>query len=86
MMSLPFLLFACGLAAAWTSRREAAMGFWVAGVLVLLVLFRFHATDVLNLERQKLFGQPMRLLMKGSQLRVSPPVLSEVLTHEQLGI
>ncbi len=49
MMSLPFLLFACGLAAAWTSRRGAAMGFWVAGVLVLLVLFRFHATDVLNL-------------------------------------
>jgi len=25
------------------------MGFWVAGVLILLVLFRFHATDVLNL-------------------------------------
>jgi len=49
MMSLPFLLFACGLAAGWTSRREAAMGFWVAGVLVLLVLFRFHATAVLNL-------------------------------------
>ena len=49
MMSLPFLLFACGLAAAWTRQREAAMGFWVAGVLVLLVLFRFHATDVLNL-------------------------------------
>ena len=49
MMSLPFVLFACGLGAAWTSRREAAMGFWVAGVLVLLVLFRFHATDVLNL-------------------------------------
>lgn len=49
MMSLPFLLFACGLGAAWTSRREVAMGFWVAGVLVLLALFRFHATDVLNL-------------------------------------
>ena len=46
---LTFLLFACGLAAGWTSRCEAAMGFWVAGVLVLLVLFRFHATDVLNL-------------------------------------
>jgi len=36
MMSLPFLLFACGLAAAWTRQRGAAMGFWVAGVLVLL--------------------------------------------------
>ena len=49
MMSLPFLLFACALAAAWTHRRGAAMGFWVAGVVVLIALFRFHATDVLNL-------------------------------------
>jgi len=49
MMSLPFILFACGLAAGWTSRREAAMGFCVAGAVVMLVLFRFHATDVLNL-------------------------------------
>ena len=48
MMSLPFLLFACGLAAAWTSRREAAMGFWVAGVLMLLVLFRFHGPNMLQ--------------------------------------
>jgi hypothetical protein len=49
MMSLPFVLFACGLGAAWTSRRTAAMGFWVVGVLTLLVLFRMHATDVLNI-------------------------------------
>jgi len=49
MMTLPFILFACGLAAAWTRRRETAMGFWVAGVLMLLVLFRMHVTDVLNI-------------------------------------
>jgi hypothetical protein len=49
MMSLPFVLFACGLGAAWTQRRGAAYGFWVAGVLMLLVLFRMHATDVLNI-------------------------------------
>jgi hypothetical protein len=49
MMSLPFVLFACGLGAAWTQRRGAAFGFWVAGVLMLLVLFRMHATDVLNI-------------------------------------
>lgn len=48
MMSLPFLLFACGLAAAWTRRRMTAMGFWVAGVVVLLALVRLHAPDVLN--------------------------------------
>ena len=49
MMSLPFLLFACGLAAAWTGRRGAAMGFWVAGFFVMLVLFRIHTTEVLNI-------------------------------------
>ena len=27
----------------------AAMGFWVAGLVVLLVLFRVHMTDVLNI-------------------------------------
>ncbi|WP_371740606.1 DUF5993 family protein [Methyloligella sp. GL2] len=48
-MSLPFFLFACGLGAAWTHWRSTAMGFWVAGVLVLLVLFRVHANDVLNI-------------------------------------
>ena len=49
MMSLPFLLFACGLAAAWTRWRGAAMGFWVAGVLVLIALVRLHATDMLSI-------------------------------------
>jgi Family of unknown function (DUF5993) len=49
MMSLPFLLFACGLAAAWLRQRGAAMGFWVAGLVVLLVLFRVHMSDVLNI-------------------------------------
>jgi Family of unknown function (DUF5993) len=49
MMSLPFLLFACGLGAAWSQWRSTAMGFWVAGVVLLLVLFRIHATDVLNI-------------------------------------
>jgi hypothetical protein len=49
MMSLPFVLFACGLGAAWLHRRGAAFGFWVAGVLILLVLLRVHATDMLNI-------------------------------------
>jgi hypothetical protein len=49
MMSVPFVLFACGLGAAWTRRRTAALGFWVAGVVMLLVLFHLHATDVLNI-------------------------------------
>ena len=48
MMSLPFILFACGLGAAWL-RQRAAVGFWVAGVVVLLVLFRAHSGDALNI-------------------------------------
>ena len=30
-------------------QRGAAMGFWVAGLVVLLVLFRVHMNDVLNI-------------------------------------
>ena len=36
MMSLPFLLFACGLGAAWLRQRGAAMGFWVAGLVTFI--------------------------------------------------
>ena len=49
MMSLPFLLFACGLGAAWLRQRTVAMGFWVAGMVVMLVLFRIHASSVVNI-------------------------------------
>lgn len=49
MMSLPFLLFACGLGAAWLRQRVVAMGFWVAGMVVMLVLFRIHASSVVNI-------------------------------------
>ena len=49
MMSLPFLLFACGLGAAWLRQRGAAMGFLVAGFVVMRVLFRIHMTEVLNI-------------------------------------
>jgi hypothetical protein len=48
MMSLPFLLFACGLGAAWTQQRRAAMGFWVAGVVVLIALVQMQATGMLQ--------------------------------------
>ena len=49
MMSLPFLLFACGLGAAWLRQRVVAMGFWVAGMVVMLVLFRIHASSVVSI-------------------------------------
>jgi hypothetical protein len=49
MMSLPFVLFACAIGAAWLRQRGVAMGFWVIGLVAMLVLFRFHATEVLNI-------------------------------------
>jgi hypothetical protein len=49
MMSLPFVLFACGLGAAWLRQRAAALGFWAAGLVILLVLFRAHYGDALNI-------------------------------------
>jgi hypothetical protein len=50
MMSLPFVLFACALAAAWLRQRGVAMGFWVVGLVVMLVLFRVHVNEVLNIQ------------------------------------
>ena len=49
MMSLPFVLFTCGLGAAWLRQREVALGFWTAGLVVLLALFRAHYGDALNI-------------------------------------
>jgi hypothetical protein len=49
MMSLPFIIFACALGAAWLRQRGVAIGLWVAGVVVMLVLFRIHVTEVLSI-------------------------------------
>jgi hypothetical protein len=49
MMSIPFFLIVAALAAAWFGHRQASLVFWAAGLLALLLLFRAHATDVLNL-------------------------------------
>lgn len=49
MMSLPFFIFTCALGAAWLSQRGVAIGLWVAGLVVMLVLFRIHVTEVLKI-------------------------------------
>jgi hypothetical protein len=49
MMSIPFFLVVAALAAAWFGHRQASLAFWAAGLLALLLLFRAHATDMLNL-------------------------------------
>ena len=50
MMSLPFVLFACAVGAAWMRQRIVSMGFWAVGLVTMLVLFRLHATEVLNIQ------------------------------------
>jgi len=49
MMSLPFFALVAGLGAAWAGWRGSALILWAVGVALLLVLFRLHATDTLNL-------------------------------------
>ena len=33
----------------WCSGMSAALALWACGLAILLVLFRLHATDVLNI-------------------------------------
>ncbi|MBL8906376.1 MAG: hypothetical protein JNM20_06850 [Rhizobiales bacterium] len=49
MMSIPFFLFAGALAAVYGGRRNLAIGLWALSVAVMLILFRLHATDQLNI-------------------------------------
>jgi hypothetical protein len=49
MMSIPFFLVVAALAAAWSGGRQVSMALWAVSLLTLLLLFRFHATDTLNL-------------------------------------
>ncbi len=48
-MSIPFFLVVAALAAAWSGRRQVSLGLWAASLVTLLLLFRLHATDTLNL-------------------------------------
>jgi hypothetical protein len=49
MMSIPFFLFAGALAAVYRGKRGLAIGMWALSVIVMLILFRLHATDQLNI-------------------------------------
>lgn len=50
MMSLPFVLFACAIGAAWMRQRSVSMGFWFFGLVTMLILFRVHMTESLNIQ------------------------------------
>lgn len=50
MMALPFLTVAAGMAAAAGGRSRLSLALWIASLAILLVLFRLHATDPLDLQ------------------------------------
>lgn len=49
MMALPFLFTTLGLAAVWRGRRNAAIGLLGLSLIMMIALFRMHATDALGL-------------------------------------
>lgn len=49
MMSIPFFGLLAGLLCVLAGQRRAALGFWGISMVCLLVLFKLHATDPLNL-------------------------------------
>ncbi|TCT33103.1 DUF5993 family protein [Martelella mediterranea] len=50
MMTLPFFISAAAVYLAWRGRGRAAVWVTLLAVLTVLVLYRFHATDALNLD------------------------------------
>ena len=50
MMSLPFVPFACAIGAAWLRHRSVSIGFWLVGVVTMLILFRVHVSEVLTIQ------------------------------------
>ncbi len=49
MMSLPFFGLLAAFACVFAGRRGAAMMLWGLSLVCLLVLFKLHATDPLNI-------------------------------------
>ncbi|MCF3934735.1 DUF5993 family protein [Acuticoccus sp. M5D2P5] len=49
MMSIPFFTSALAVVLAWCGLRVGAIAMTLISVVVLLVLFRFHATDALDI-------------------------------------
>lgn len=50
MMAIPFFTAFAAIALAWGGRRVAAIVTLLVTIAVITVLFRLHATDVLNLD------------------------------------
>ncbi len=50
MMSLPFFAAFVAMAVAWAGWRTAAMTMWAVTVVMVVILFRLHATDALDIQ------------------------------------
>jgi hypothetical protein len=50
MMALPFVTLFMGLVCAWRGHRLWGIGLWIVTLGLLLVLFRLHATNALQLQ------------------------------------
>jgi hypothetical protein len=50
MMALPFVTLFVGLICAWRGHRSWGIGFWIATLGLLVVLFWLHATSALHLQ------------------------------------
>jgi asparagine N-glycosylation enzyme membrane subunit Stt3 len=50
MMSLPFFAAFVAMAAAWAGWRTVAMAMWALTVVMVVILFRLHATDALDIQ------------------------------------
>ncbi|MGV0911908.1 DUF5993 family protein [Martelella sp. FOR1707] len=49
-MALPFFIGAAALYLAARDRQGAAIAVTILGVVAVLVLYRFHATDILDIQ------------------------------------
>lgn len=49
MMSIPFFGLLAALAFVFAGRRRAALALWALSMVCLMVLFKLHATDPLNI-------------------------------------
>jgi hypothetical protein len=49
MMSLPFFAQGLGVVCILAGWRRIAIGFWAASIIIMLVLFKLHATSALSI-------------------------------------
>lgn len=50
MMVLPFLLFSGAAFAGWRRAPHLAILFWLAGLVAMMAMFRYHVTSALDLD------------------------------------